>query len=203
MSFLMNFPPFDPEDIDANALELCDLFQLRREEDVPIAGYTIVYDGREHVGVVGPHKYKSALFLMYLTTMTGGGFRFSLTEVMRRYLLRYFGPVLVSAAKEIGSGHTTLHALLGRSVMIEIDPKPDYQSHLVSCRTLFEILAWAWERRDTLTPASPEPFLRAALTSFLEDLEAKRLEMKDGPGHWPTYEWGDRVLELQRRLTPK
>ncbi|MFA9262819.1 MAG: hypothetical protein ACEQSB_05755 [Undibacterium sp.] len=202
MSFVAIFPSFNPEDIAANALELCDLFQLRREEDVPIAGYRIVYDGREHVGVVGPNKHKSALFLMFLTTMSGG-MRFELTDAMRRRMADYFGLECMLAARACGSPNTTLRALLGHSVSIQIDPKPGYQSHLVSFRTSAEILAWAWERRDSITPASPEPFLRAALTGFFEDLEAKRLEMSDEPGHWPTYESGDQALELQNRLTPK
>jgi|GEM_PF-4854320 len=200
MSRLVIHPSFDSEDIAANALELCDLFQLRREEDVPITGYTIISDGAEHVATVGPHKYRSALFLMYLMTMTDGP-SFQLTDPMRRQMANYFGLELMLLARASGSPHTTLHALLGYSVSIRIEPKSGYQSHLVSFRTYPEILAWAWERRDMITHHSPEPFLRSALDSFFERIESKQMEIRDEPDHWPTTEWADCALELQRRLT--
>lgn len=195
-------PSFTPDDPAANALELCDLFQIRREEDVPIKSFRILFDGAERRVDVGPGQYKWALFMMHLMTVTGET-DFEFIESLRQLSIDRFGPYLMHEVVQHRTKDATLHALLDRRVVcISIEPKSGYQSHLVSFRTYPEVFAWAWERRDTITPTSPEPFLRCALTSFFEDLEAKNLEMSDEPGHWPTYEWGDRALELQRRLTP-
>lgn len=196
-------PSFTPRDPAGNALELCDLLQLRREEDVPIKGFRILFDGAEHRVSVGPGKYKWGLLMMHLMAVTGET-DFPFTESLRQQTIDRFGPELMHEVAQHQTKDATLHALLrGRIVYISVEPKTDYRSHLVNFRTYPEVLAWAWERRGTITPASREPFLRCALPDFFLRIENGEFTIAEDEGHWPTPEWADRALTLQNLLTAK
>ncbi len=202
MPTLAIHPSFVPGDPAANALELCDLFRLRCEEDVPIESFRILFNGAERRVDIGPGQYKWALFMMHLMTVTGET-DFPFTKPLRSIMIDRFGPHLMHEVVQHRTKDATLHALLdGRIVYVSIEPKAGYKEHLVSFLTYPEVFAWAWERRETITPASREPFLRCALTGLFERIENGEFEIRDEPDHWPTPLWADRALELQHRLTP-
>ncbi len=196
----MIHPEFTPDDLGANALELCDLFLLAREEDVPVSTMTIMSDGKRQSFPVGPGKYKSALFLLYLLNLNGQQ-PFALSDDFRRLMGEYYGRRIVADAATPGTKHTLVQALLGELVFIQLELLPGYRNHLASGRSPEEIVDLAWSRRDTLTPDSPEPFLRQALRTFFEQYEDGTLTLaKEANGPWPTQDWADRALELKRRL---
>ena len=88
-------------------------------------------------------------------------------------------------------------------VFITLELAPGYRNHLASGRSPEEIVDHAWARRDTLTPDSPEPFLRQALQTFFQQYEDGTITLaKEANGPWPTENWADRALELKRRLNP-
>ena len=196
---IMIHPKFNPNDLDGNARELCDLFMLRAEEEVPIDSFTIVSDAVEMVVAVGPGKYKSALFLFYLMTKSAGP-AFELWAEMRPLVNRYFGQNLVEDAQRPNTKHHTIRALLGHTVYIRLTLKPGYREHLAPSRSPEEIIRHAWGRRTDITRLSREPFLRMALTRFFDQLEKGTLRASDIEGHWPTHEWADRALVLENLL---
>ena len=197
---VMIHPAFTPNDLAGNALELCDLFALRAEEEVPIDSFAIVSDGVEMVVAVGSGKYKSALFLLYLMTKSAGP-TFELTDDMRPLVTKYFGQELVNDARHPLTKHHTVRALLGRTVYIRLTLKPGYREHLVTSRSPEEIIRHAWERRNEIERQSPEPFLRAALLSFFQQIESHAMCVSnDDEDRWPTQEWADRALVLENLL---
>lgn len=196
---VMIHPEFTPNNLAGNALELRGLFALRAEEEVPIDSFAIVSDGVEMVVAVGPGKYKSALFLLYLMTKSASP-TFELTDYMRPLVTKYFGQKLVDDARRPHTKHRTVRALLGRTVYIRLTLKPGYREHLVTSRSPEEIIRHAWERRNDIERQSPEPFLRAALISFFQQIEDGTLRVNDTEGHWPTPDWADRALVLENLL---
>ncbi len=195
-------PVFDPDDPTSNALELCELFLLQNETEVPVDSFVIVSDGQEHATMVGPGTYQSALFLFYLLTKTGSPM-FDLTAALRPLVGEYFGRDLIAAAAHPATRHTTVRALLGQTVSVRLTLKPGYRASLADGRSLKEIIERAWERCETIHPWSKEPLLRQALQEFFEQLEAKTLCVENtGPDHWPTPLWADRALVLERQLAP-
>lgn len=202
----MNFPEaslsFVPYDPAANILECCDSFGLRREEDVPIKSYRICFEGGEHHVSVGPGKYPWALFLLHLATLAGET-RFEFTAALHEYAIDRFGTHLMHDARRQQARDGTLHALSHRLVFVSLEPTDGFATLLANLRPYPEIITWAWDRHASIAPGSGELFLRAALPRFFEDLEMKRLEIKEGPGHWPTSDWADRALVLQNRLNRK
>lgn len=196
----MIHPEFASDDLASNALELCDLFLLRREEDVPVTGITIMSDGMRHTFEVAPGKYKSALFLLYLLSRNGQQ-PFSMSDEFRPLMGQYFGRRIIADAALPDTRHTLVRALLGEMVFIHLDLAPGYRDHLAPSRSPEEIVDQAWERRNTITAESPEPFLREAIRSFFESYEAGTLTLSPAPdGPWPTQAWADRALELKQRL---
>lgn len=194
----MIHPDFTPDDLAGNALELCDLFLLRREEDVPVSRITIMSDGERHTFEVGPGKYKSALFLFYLLSRSGQQ-PFAMSDEFRPLAWKYFGPRIMTDAESPETKHTLVRALLGDMVFITLELAPSYRDHLASGRSPEEIVNDAWARRDTITAASPEPFLREAIRGFFESYEEGTLTLtKSGP--WPTEDWADRALALKQAL---
>ncbi len=194
----MIHPDFTPDDLAGNALELCDLFLLRREEDVPVTSMTIMSDGERSTFEVGPGKYKSALFLLYLLTRNGQQ-PFAMSDEFRPIAWKYFGPRIMTDAESPETKHALVRALQGEMVFITLELAPGYRNHLANGRSLEEIVDQAWERRDTITPESREPFLREAITSFFRSYEAGTVTLAES-GPWPTEAWADRALELKRRL---
>lgn len=132
-------PEFVPDDLSANALELCDLFMLRREEDVPVTGMTIMSDGTRHTFEVGPGKYKSALFLLYLLSLNGTQ-PFALSDEFRRLMGEYYGRRIVADAALPETRHTLVRALMGELVFIQLELASSYRDHLASGRTPQEIV---------------------------------------------------------------
>lgn len=195
----MIHPEFTPNDLAGNALELCDLFALRAEEEVPVDGFAIVSDSVEMVAAVGPGKYKSALLLLYLMTKSASP-TYELTDGMRLLVTEYFGQELMDDARRPYTKHRTVRALLGRTVYIRLTLRPGYREHLVTSRSPEEIIRHAWERRNEIQRQSPEPFLRAALISFFQQIEDGKLHVDDAEGHWPTPDWADRALVLEHLL---
>lgn len=196
----MIHPDFTPDDLNGNTLELCDLFMIRAEEEVPVDSYAIVSDAVEMVVAVGPGKYKSALFLLYLMTKSAAP-TFELVPEMRTLVTSYFGQKLVNEAKNPNTRHCTVRALLGTTVYIRLTLKPGYREHLATSRSPEEIIRSAWERRNDIERLSPEPFLRGALAYFFDQLERGTLRTNNTEGHWPTEEWADRALALENLLT--
>ena len=193
-------PNFTNGDLAGNAIELCELFQLAREEDVPIERFAIVYDGKEHLAEVGPGKYKSALFLLYCMTKSATpAFRF--TPEMLTLATDYFGDEIMRSAVSFDTKHTTVHALLGHTPYVRLTLKPGYRSCMAAGRTIEEVIAHGWNERAQLGPQAKAPFLRLALEQFFRAVEAKILVMsKSEQGPWPTPLWADRALELQKLL---
>lgn len=197
---IMIHPDFTPNDLAGNALELRDVFLLHTEEEVPVDSFAIVSDNTEMVVAVGPGKYKSALFLLHLMTKSARP-TFELTDEMRRLIPQYFGQKIVDDARHPSTKHSTVRALLGRTVYIRLTLKPGYREHLVTSRSPEEIIRHAWERRNDIERQSPEPFLRAALLSFFQQVESHALRVNNGDeDHWPTQEWADRALVLENLL---
>lgn len=196
----MIHPEFTPDDLGANALELCDLFLLRREEDVPVTKITVMSDGERHTFEVGPGKHKSALFLLYLLTLNGTQ-PLAMSDDFRPIMGQYFGRRIIADAAHPDTRHTLVRALLGELVFIQLELAPGYRNHLANGRSPEEIVNQAWERRDTITPESREPFLREAIRGFFQSYEDGAFTLTvaaDGP--WPTQDWADRALELKQRL---
>jgi hypothetical protein len=161
---------------------------------------TIMSDGHRQSFPVGPGKYKSALFLLYLFHLNGSQ-PFALSDEFRRLMGEYYGRRIVADAATPETKHTLVRALLGELVFMELELLPGYRNHLASSRSPQEIVDLAWSRRDTLTPDSPESFLRQALRTFFEQYENGTLVIaKEANSPWPTEDWADRALELKRRL---
>ena len=193
-------PEFVSDDLAANTLELCELFMLREEAEVPIDRFTLVSDGREASFAVGPGTYKSALVLLYLMTKSATPM-FELTPYMRTIVAEYFGPTILADAARPDTRHKTVRALLGHSVYIRLTLRPGYRECLATGRDLEEVIRYAWARRETITPNSPEPFLRLALKSLFEKIEEKSLAIAaSDDGGWPNQTWADRALVLQQQL---
>jgi hypothetical protein len=194
-------PRFSPEHPAENVRELTDLFLISKPADVPVEGFTIESDGRQVAAHAGPDHYQTALVLLYLMDKDGHP-SFDLTPELQDIVRQYFGTEHVAAAGATVTGHEVLRALLGQKVRVHLTLRPGYRDCLSSGRTLEEIIRHGWERRETLTPASPEPFLRHALTEFFEEIRKGELTVArpGSTGHWPDQQWHDRVCELYDRL---
>lgn len=137
-------PCFTNGDLPGNALELCELFMLRREEEVPIESYTIVYDGKEHVAQVGPGNHQPALFLLYCMTKSAAP-AFEFTPEMRQLARDYFGDEIMASAIPFDTRYTTVHALHGHTVYIRLTLKPGYRNCMAASRTVEEVIAHGWD----------------------------------------------------------
>ncbi len=118
-------------DINGNTLRLIKYFGFKEEQDVPIKSFEIETNGSSTGLVLAcKGKYKSALFLLYLSELTfntqpeiGAGFHMNST--FRKLTVVYFGDDLCNdAMNNPQTKHTTIRDLLadGR-VIVHINCK--------------------------------------------------------------------------------
>ena len=112
----------------------------------------------------------------------------------------YFGSVLLSRANEAPLEHPALYLLLKRQVVIDLVLKARYSEYMAPSRSIEEIVNHAWERRENITPASPEPFLRRALERFTLALEKKEVAIDGTNKAWPTIEWTMKAGRLRNLI---
>lgn len=121
-------PNIMPFKLDHNSAELAKLFGMRSEHEVAsiVAYYTISSDGVQSTTRVEQGKYKSALFLLYLQTLSKKplGDRFERTVEMLNHLHIHFEPAMVDDALKDETKHPTLRALLGQNVTIQLTETP-------------------------------------------------------------------------------
>ncbi len=196
-------PSFARDSLPSNALELCDLLRLSNESEVPIESFTIISDGNKMVTKVGPGTYKTALVLVYLSALAGFP-AFVLTNAMHEHILSpYFGLTLLADAANPQTKRTNLRALVGKTVRIKVKFRPDYDhANLPKSRTVQDILWFGWERRESLTATSPEPFLRAAIAWLLNRADHHLLDPDEIIGSLTMTQWVNRARNMYCRLTP-
>jgi len=194
----MIHPEFVPDDLVANTHELCDLHQLTDESQVPVASFAITVNHRgRYIFQVGPKNYLTALWLFNRMSRHGQS-KFGLDLHDKSHLRDYYGLKRLVEAQETPTRHPSLSLLLGHGVTVELTPKPGHSVHLATCRSPRDVVDYAWRRRNTITPASPEPFLRAAITCLFVQFHNGGLTIGKPDGSWPTREWADRVDTLSR-----
>lgn len=110
-------------DLNQNAAALVEYFRLAGEEKVPVRTFVVRVGNEVRTTAVGPGKYKSALFMLYLFMRYGEGqVSFHVTNETIAEAVRYFGPEIVTDAARPDTKHTTARFLLyypGTEIMLE------------------------------------------------------------------------------------
>ncbi|TXH02695.1 MAG: hypothetical protein E6R05_03750 [Candidatus Moraniibacteriota bacterium] len=187
--------------LSRNALELCDLIRIDDESAVPVSRFRIESSHGTCDFPVGPGKYKTALLLFYWAVLYGRPEYFISTPMLGD-LQRYYGDALIADAHRPTTDHKALHFLVGHSPAVKLYFRPNLRDHLVSERTVEDVIRHGWARYNALRPGAPEPLLRQAIVSFSEGVEHGQIKvMNSGPAEdWPSDVWASRVLTLMQRL---
>jgi hypothetical protein len=184
-----------------NARELCDLIRVDDESVVPVDHFRIESTSGAGDFPVGPGKYRTALLLFYWAALNERP-EYYISTPMLGDLQRYHGSELIRDARHPKTEHRALHLLLGHSPAVKLTLNPGYHDHLVSRRTVEDVIRHAWARFQSIEPGSPEPLLRQAILNFSEGIELRRIEVprEGNPDAWPSDVWTSRVLTLMTRL---
>lgn len=187
--------------LEDSARELYDFFFIREESAVPVERFSLSSDGQQATFAVGPGKYKTALFLLYLAVLAKNT-SYLFEQRWKSEIAFYYGTSLTEEARTKPASHPALALLLGDNVAVELHLKRGYVLPDCKGRTIHELIAYAWERRDELTAETPVPLLRYALISFHRAIEARSIPIVqcDDPNTWPSQCWVERVNDLCGRL---
>jgi hypothetical protein len=192
-------PVFIDGNLPRNAGELCGCVGIERATLVPVAGFTIKTDDQQRSFRVEEGRYSATAIYLFYQMAKIGQREFALAPEMRTELVLYFGTDLVS--KTSSRDHVSM-LLDGNDVHISLALKPGYDKHLVTHRTVEEVIRQAWSVRNTISPAGRHSFLNRAIDMLFADIDAGKILMTetDADG-WPSMDWCDRAFELQQRLT--
>jgi len=117
-------PTFRHGDLEGNAGELMTFFGLKNERDIAayMESFTIVTDGLGMTDPVTEGKYKSAMLLLYFQVLSDAhpGSAFRMTNEMGSLLCAYFGEARIEDALQPTTKHTTIRALIGGEVTVQI-----------------------------------------------------------------------------------
>lgn len=184
-----------------SAAELRDFFLIREESAVPVEQFTLLSDSREVAFDVGPGKYKTALFLLYLAVLARKS-SYLFERFWQPEIASYYGTRLVDEARLKPETHPALALLLGDNVAVTLRLKPGYALPDCKGRTIHELIAYAWERRDELAAETPVPLIRHALCNFSRAILAHTMPIvqSDDPNIWPSLCWVERVSGLRNQL---
>ncbi len=188
-------------DLNDSTRESCDFFLICEESAVPVEQFTLLSDGHEATFHVGPGKYKTALFLLYLAVLARKT-SYLFERFWQPQIVLYYGTRLVEEARLKPESHPALALLLGDNVAVTLHLKPGYVLPDCKGRTIHELIAYAWERRDELASETPVPLLRYALISFHQAVQERSIPIMqfDDPNTWPSRCWVERINELCGRL---
>lgn len=188
--------------LSRNAIELCDLIRIDNESAVPVSRFRIESSHGACDFPVGPGKYKTALLLFYWAALHGHPEYFISTPMLGD-LQRYYGDALIADARRPTTEHKALHFLVGHSPAVKLYLEPNHHDHLVSKRTVEDVVRHGWARYHALRPGAPEPLLRQAIVTFSEGVERGQIKVMDsGPAEdWPSDVWASRVLTLMQKLS--
>ncbi len=122
---------FKKNNLIANAINLTKYFKLEKEQMVQMISFEIEIDGNSTgMVLICKGKYKSALFLLYLTKLKfkmlpGFSARFLINPEFQRLTVLYFGDKLCDDAKNNPeTKHTTIRDLLtSGKVIVHINCK--------------------------------------------------------------------------------
>lgn len=198
---LMLSPRFNPQHPITNVAQLCGLFLIERPAQVPVAAFRVISDGQKHEFLVETtakswrHCPIALVLLLFMDRI--GHPQYNLTPEMRNELCDYAGAEAVFQATQFDADDQALRALLGDEVQVELVLKPGYSEHLAARRSAPEVIGHAWQRRESLTARSPEPFLRRAITMMLDHVANHPADGAKGGQYATAYQ---QASELQRRL---
>lgn len=200
MSMMLS-PKFDPKRHVNNVAQLCGLFLIERPAQVPVAAFRVTSDGKKQEFVVETaartwrHCPIALVLLLFMDRV--GHPQYSLTPEMRTELCDYAGAEAVFQATQFDAEDQALRALLGDEVQVELVLRPGYSEHLATRRSAREVIGHAWQRRESLTAHSPEPFLRQAIAMMLDHVANHPADGAKGGQYATAYQ---QASELQRRL---
>lgn len=117
---------FNPNDFIGNVNQLIQLFRYKKESDVQVTRFVIESPNNKKLDVmVGDGKYKSAIFLLYLSILEMNE-RIIMTERLRKLTRNYFGEELCQDAIKNPEKHVTIRNLLMEDAIVFLSFEPQH-----------------------------------------------------------------------------
>lgn len=119
---------FNPRDLNGNAEQLVKFFRYKSEADVQVAKFTIETSDEKIEEVVRVGKYKSALFLLYLSILIMAEHsKFTMNARLRDFAKNYFGEEICrDAIVNPNTKHTTVRALFKDGAVVSLSFEPQH-----------------------------------------------------------------------------
>lgn len=122
---------FTSDDLSGNAAKLVEFFDCGSESGVPVTRFSIAAPGYEVLEFdVQEGKYKTALFLLYLSTLSIGYVernRFMMNAMSRDLVRAYFGNAICDdALRNPETKHTSVRMLFRDAAQVTVIPEPNH-----------------------------------------------------------------------------